>query len=147
MQLLNSEVSNVYAAFELETLPPSDDLESALSRYFEDYGRYRILPAREFPAEQWNISTVRPVEPPEQTLHDVCEKWFFISSTMSTAPKDYHYRHNVIVTFIDALKSAIGTFSVQIVHVRPPIWYAMEWDNLVLETDQARFLLHFSRSD
>lgn len=147
MQLLNSEVSDVYANFELELLPPSTDLESALNRYFEEYGRHRISPAREFPAERWNISTTRSAEPPEQTLHDVCSKWFFISSRMSVVPKNYHYRHNVLVTFIDALKSALSSFSVQTVHIHPPFWYAMEWDNLVLETDEARYILHLSHSN
>lgn len=147
MRLLNSEVTDVYADFSLEILPAASDLHLALSHYFEDYGRKRIIPAKEFPAERWNIKLSSFVDSADDALHSICSKWFFISSTMEKAPKDYSYRHNAVVTFLDALKSVLGTFSIHNVEISPPIWYAMEWDNIAFEANDARYLLHFSRSD
>jgi hypothetical protein len=147
MRLLNSEVTDVYADFFLELLPASSDLHSALGRYFEEYGKNQIIPAREFPAERWHIKINSFTDSFDDALYAICSKWFFISSSMGNAPKDYSYRHNAVVTFFDTLKSALGTFSAYSVVISPPFWYAMEWDNIAFEADDARYLLHFSRSD
>lgn len=144
MQLLNSEVSNVYAEYYLEVLPDAQDLKLAMALYFEDYGKNQIHPPKDFKAEHWNIqlSTAN-----EDHLVLILKKWFFISSTMRGAPKEGFYRSNAATAFLYALKSAIGQFSTHQIEISPPIWYAMEWDNIALETKDGRYLLHFSHSN
>ncbi|AOI73651.1 hypothetical protein WI73_04120 [Burkholderia ubonensis] len=147
MATLNCEVTDIYADYVLEALPPALDLNSSLRQHFEDYGKYKVKPAKIFTADNWHIKVEDFFEPSDQSMYKICEKWFFASSTLAQAPQERHYRRNVAIGFIDALESALGKFSARRVEITPPIWYAMEWENIAIESGNERYLLHFSRSD
>ena len=123
LERLNSQVTDVYAAYELETLPVASDLETALSLRFADFPRTQRQLDKDFPSEYWNIQVAPLGSELDEPLRAVLRKWFFHSEHMGDTPPGPrgHHRENVVVNFLDELVTALGPFKAFHVITRPPI--------------------------
>ncbi|MDN2702992.1 MULTISPECIES: hypothetical protein [unclassified Janthinobacterium] len=145
LAMLNSEASDLCASYELQRLPDAPDLLTALGLRVEDYALNVSIPARALPAPLWQI-TVAPCG--RAHLEQVCQRWFFSSDHMRTAPPD-RFRACLVNAFLDALDMSLAAFTMHIVKMTPPpgVWYAIHWDEIAFESGDERYLLHFSHSD
>lgn len=147
LALLNSEASDLAASYELQALPAAPSLTAALGRRVEDHALNQIAPARELPAHLWQIDT-GPLA--EGEFDVIVERWFFSSQHMQAAPGGA-FRRNVQNAFVSALQQSLSGFAAFKVGMRPPMWYAIHWDEIAFErgagSDAERYLLHFSHSD
>ncbi|NHQ91291.1 hypothetical protein [Janthinobacterium lividum] len=145
LALLNSEVSDLCASYELQRLPDAPDLATALGLRVEDHALHVIEPARDLPAALWHLHAA-PCG--RAHLEQVCQRWFFSSQHMQVAPPG-RFRAQLVVAFLESIDNALGGFSLHAVTMTPPagFWYAIHWDEIAFERDGERYLLHFSHSD
>ncbi|APA69132.1 hypothetical protein [Janthinobacterium sp. 1_2014MBL_MicDiv] len=145
LAVLNGEASDLCASYELQRLPDAPDLVTALGLRVEDYALNVIAPARDLPAPLWQI-TVAPCG--RAQLEQVCQRWFFSSDHMQTAPPG-RFRACLVNAFLEALDMSLSGFTVHSVKMTQPpgVWYAIHWDEIAFERDGERYLLHFSHSD
>jgi|GEM_PF-3264544 hypothetical protein len=143
LESLNGEASDLCASYELQRLPDAPDLFTALGLRVEDYALNVIEPARVLPAALWHIAAV-PCG--RAHLEQVCQRWFFSSEHMRTAPPG-HFRACLVNAFLEALDMSLAGFTAHAVTMTPPIWYAIHWGEIAFERDGERYLLHFSHSD
>ena len=145
LALLNSEASDLCASYALQRLPDAPDLATALGLRVEDYSLNVIAPARNLPAALWHIE---PAPCARAHLEQLCQRWFFSSRHMQTAPAG-RFRAQMVAAFIESLDDALGGFSLHAVTMTPPsgFWYAIHWDEIAFELGDDRYLLHFSHSD
>ncbi|PLY43790.1 hypothetical protein CSZ94_07295 [Janthinobacterium sp. ROICE36] len=147
LSMLNSEASDLCATYELLRLPDAPDLLTALGMRVEEYGLNGVGAARDVTAPLWQIS-VAPYD--RAQLPALCQRWFFSSKHMQTAPPG-HFRACLVQAFLEALEMSLGEFAVHAVTMTPPIWYAINWNELAFERtngrESERYLLHFSYSD
>ena len=145
LALLNSEASDLCASYELQRLPDAPDLATALGLRVEHYALHVIAPARDLPAALWHIE---PAPCARAHLEQLCQRWFFSSRHMQTAPAG-RFRAQLVAAFLASLDDALGGFSLHAVTMTPPsgFWYAIHWDEIAFELGDERYLLHFSHSD
>ncbi|OEZ49896.1 hypothetical protein JAB1_10090 [Janthinobacterium sp. MP5059B] len=145
LAMLNSEASDLCATYELQRLPDAPDLATALGLRIEEYALTVIEPARDLPAALWQIAAV-PCG--RAQLEQLCQRWFFSSDHMRTAPPG-RFRACLVNAFLEALDMSLAGFSVHAVAMTPPpgVWYAIHWDEIAFESGDERYLLHFSHSD
>ena len=145
LALLNSEASDLCASYELQRLPDAPDLATALGLRVEDHALHVIAPARDLPVALWHIAAA-PCG--RAHLEQVCQRWFFSSRHMQTAPAG-RLRAQLVAAFIESIDDALGGFSLHAVTMTPPsgFWYAIHWDEIAFELGDERYLLHFSHSD
>lgn len=142
---LNSEASDLCASYELQRLPDAPDMLAALGLRVEDHARNVIAPARHLPASMWHI-TVTPCG--RAQLEQLCQRWFFSSDHMRTAPPE-RFRASLVNAFLEALDMSLAGFSAYSVKMTlpPGVWYAIHWDEIAFASGSERYLLHFSHSD
>jgi len=145
LAMLNSEACDLCATYELQRLPDAPDLLTALGMRVEDYALNVIEPARDLPTALWHLK-VAPCA--RAQLEQVCERWFFSSDHMQTAPPG-RFRACLVKAFLEALDMSLAGFTAHAVKMTPPpgFWYAIHWDEIAFERDGERYLLHFSHSD
>jgi len=146
---LNSEVTDAYADFELEALPVSTDLLASLTVRYERFPVTRRKIYRDIPAESWNIQITPMGDGMEEPFRAILRKWFFHTEHMGSTPAGPggHHRENVVIAFVDGLVAALGPFEAFYVTTTPPIWYAIDWDDIAIEANGGRYLLSLSYSD
>ncbi|MCX7294492.1 hypothetical protein [Janthinobacterium sp.] len=145
LAMLNSEASDLCATYELQRLPDAPDLLTALGLRVEDYALHVGSLARALPVPLWQI-TVAPCG--RAHLEHMCQRWFFSSEHMRTAPPD-RFRACLVNAFLDALDMSLAGFTAHAVTMTlpPGAWYAIHWNEIAFESGSERYLLHFSHSD
>lgn len=147
LALLNSEASDLAASYELHALPAAPDLAGALGLRVEDYAKNVIAPARDLPAPMWQIAS-RKLDAGQ--FDTVLQRWFFSSEHMQAA-QGGAFRRNLQQAFAGALLAALDGYAACKVSMQPPMWYAIDWDEIAFERGHGmaaeRYLLHFSHSD
>ncbi|MBG6223385.1 hypothetical protein H4V96_001583 [Janthinobacterium sp. CG_23.4] len=145
LERLNSEAGDLCASYELQRLPDAPDLLTALGMRVEEHALHVIEPARDLPAPLWHLK-VAPCG--RAQLEQVCQRWFFSSAHMQTAPPG-RFRACLVDAFLEALDMSLAGFTVHVVKMAPPpgFWYAIHWDEIAFELGDERYLLHFSHSD
>lgn len=145
LTILNGEASDLCASYELQRLPDAPDLATALGMRVEDYALNVIEPARALPAALWHLHAA-PCG--RAHLELVCQRWFFSSQHMQTAPPG-RFRACLVNAFLEALDMSLAGFTAHAVKMTPPpgFWYAIHWDEIAFESGNERYLLHFSHSD
>lgn len=143
LSMLNSEASDLGASYELQRLPDAPDLLAALGLRVEQHALDAFGPARAAAAPLWQIK-LAPFE--REQLPALCQRWFFSSRHMQTAPPG-HFRASLVDAFLDALHVSLAGYTAHAVTMTPPVWYAINWSEVAFERGNERYLLHFSYSD
>ena len=145
LAMLNSEASDLCATYELQRLPDAPDLLTALGLRVEDEALHVGSLARALPAPLWQITVALCGR---AHLEQMCQRWFFSSEHMRTAPPD-RFRACLVNAFLDALDRSLAGFTAHAVTMTlpPGAWYAIHWNEIAFESGSERYLLHFSHSD
>ena len=143
LALLNGEASDLCATYELQLLPPAPDLLAALGVRVEEHALSAFGPGRAAAAPLWQIK-LAPFE--REQLPALCQRWFFSSRHMQAAPPG-RFRTSLVDAFLETLDVSLAGFTAHAVTMTPPLWYAINWNEIAYESGNERYLLHFSYSD
>lgn len=137
---------NFSTEFTIEPLAPCETLSSALDQYFSAYkvcygGEPSPLGASE-PAAAWNIE----IEPLND-LASVLGRWFFELEFSPEIASGYGKKEMVVREAHTLFQQVFSDCKCYRVKTKPPLSYAIDWDDIALETSDGFWLLHLSWND
>lgn len=141
LALLN-DGTNHGSSYELVRLPLSDSLIASTSLYFESLTTSIV---QQKPAEHWNIRT-GPINCDWKShVQKVAKRWFF---AQEYSPKvESWVADNVVEYFTSILQPVIGHARLYDLQITPPMWYECVWEDILIDSRNGRWLMHFGFSD
>lgn len=129
---INQE-GEVYSDYSFLKLPYGMTLLDSINKnILDNYKKY--------PVEYWHLS-LEPISVGE--LKKGIEKWFYRTSKA----KRNDWNENFVNAFMDLLMPFMGSASIYRLNMKPPIFYAIDWEEFVISGKQGDFLLYFNFSD
>lgn len=124
-------------------LSAAGDLSEALEAHF---GAVHTSVSPPQPAANWRIQ-LGPAEGEwKHVLSQLSRRWFF-GQLRSPTVNDEWVKDGVVDRFIELVAVELGDVTLQEVHVTPPMFYDLEWQDFALTSERGRWLLHFGWSD